>query len=134
ITNTGAGWYTNLNFLSSICCTTEPFMFCFYRGQRPLHINPQVRSLIEGIIEIFSVPSRGSSVSTSSLPAFNSIQSTPYPSPTYHPNVKPMLLICPSDVTTLFYFLCPRFRPLSPLSIPTATLSNPTPGSATSIN
>ncbi|KAF9144535.1 hypothetical protein BGX30_012475 [Mortierella sp. GBA39] len=86
-------------------------------------IDPRIREKIESLVSFFSAPAH----STHNSPRHytlnpNTELSTPGPVRTTFPqhpggglgstgpSITPMLLLCPADFTTLFYFVCPQLK------------------------
>ncbi|CAG8518548.1 7793_t:CDS:2 [Ambispora leptoticha] len=95
-------------------------------ARKEIQIDGKIKKLVEKIVARFSddtnypeINETFSSVPQMATPALKSAAGTPYPSMSQYPStITPNLLLCPSDLTTLFYFLCPRYRPQQRVSRP----------------
>ncbi|CAG8499772.1 12271_t:CDS:2 [Ambispora gerdemannii] len=95
-------------------------------ARKEIRIDEKIKKLVEKIVTRFSndtnypeTNEKPSSIPQMATPALKSAAGTPYPSISQYPStITPNLLLCPSDLTTLFYFLCPRYRPQQRVSRP----------------
>ncbi|KAF8985642.1 hypothetical protein BGZ46_003042 [Entomortierella lignicola] len=85
-------------------------------------IDPRIRNKIESFVSLFSLPTGSSGSQSPRSPCYTLNPtmelSTPAPVPAKRvtgngSTVTPFLLLCPSDFTTLFYFVCPNLRTIS---------------------
>ncbi|KAG0270929.1 hypothetical protein BGZ95_001353, partial [Linnemannia exigua] len=98
-------------------------------------IDPQIREKIESLVTFFSTPMDPTQTSHHqyTLSPITEL-STPGPVPghfqqqsgggkTNGPSITPILLLCPADFTTLFYFVCPQLRTTyaTPVSLASST-------------
>ncbi|KAG9294618.1 hypothetical protein G9A89_008097 [Geosiphon pyriformis] len=90
-------------------------------ARQKIFVDENIKMLVYKMVARFSEESNhpeinhellSSSIPQMATPALKSAAGSPYPSTSqYPPTITPTLLICPSDLTTLFHFLCPRYRP-----------------------
>ncbi|KAF9907540.1 hypothetical protein EC991_010836 [Linnemannia zychae] len=85
-------------------------------------IDPRIREKIESLVSFFSIPPDSKQTSPHQY-TLNPITELSSPGPvrgpfqqqsgggeTNGPSITPILLLCPADFTTLFYFVCPQLR------------------------
>ncbi|KAG0371240.1 hypothetical protein BC939DRAFT_503778 [Gamsiella multidivaricata] len=96
-------------------------------------VDTRIRERIDSFVKLFSTPAQtGESQPTQYI--LNPIAELSNPAPvsanldrhltsgSNMPTVTPVLLLCPSDFTTLFYFVCPNFRTTTSSSSSSAAL------------
>ncbi|RUS22563.1 hypothetical protein BC937DRAFT_88439 [Endogone sp. FLAS-F59071] len=88
-------------------------------GRRTAFMDPRIRELVGKVVARFNPDSPAQAPAASST-AFPNASPSPYPSSSLHSNVTPTLLVCPSDISSLFHFLCPEAKPATE-PVPAAT-------------